>query len=48
MPMTLLPDTLQAVPNESCVIYRATIRAHIGPFVSPNFLPRILYIRYLR
>lgn len=34
-PIALSPDTLHAVPNESCVIYNATIKAAIAPFGSP-------------
>ena len=34
-PMALSPDTLQAVPKESWVMYKATMMAQMGPLGSP-------------
>ena len=42
-PMALSPDTLQAVPKESWVIYRATMMAQMGPFTSPASGPKTMY-----
>ena len=41
-PIALSPETLHAVPNESCVIYRATMIAQIGPLGSPSSVPKII------
>ena len=43
IPMALSPETLQAVPKESWVMYKATMMAQMGPFTSPASGPNTMY-----
>ena len=44
-PIALSPETLHAVPKESCVMYIATMMAQRDPPGSPASTPKIIYTK---